>query len=59
MSLGNLTDRNAVHLTIDEYDRTGRVTFPNKHGFEGACEFYLAHDGKTYDSRQHRDQRLG
>jgi hypothetical protein len=51
MTLGSLTDRNAVLAAIQEYDELGADTFLNKYGFGRAKSYRLIHNGRSYDSK--------
>ena len=51
MSLGDLTDRQVVESTIEEFDRIGRDAFLAKYGFGPARSYFLLHRGFRYDSK--------
>ena len=51
MTLSRLTSSAAVRAALDEFDRTGRATFLQKHEFRPARDYYLVADGKRYDSK--------
>ena len=51
MSLADLTSRAAVLAAIAEYDLLRQETFLRKYGFGHAQRYFLAHDGKHYDSK--------
>jgi hypothetical protein len=66
MGLAELTDRGAVESAMAEFDRIGRSAFLEKYGFGEARSYFLAHDGKLYDSKAivgaahgHQFPRLG
>jgi hypothetical protein len=50
MSLRDITAA-SVEDAINEFDRLGRAAFLEKYGFRRAREFYLAHEGREYDSK--------
>lgn len=50
MSLRDITTA-SVKDAIDEFDQLGRTAFLEKYGFGRAREFYLAHEGREYDSK--------
>jgi hypothetical protein len=50
MSLRGITSA-SVKDAISEFDRLGRAAFLKKYGFGRAREFYLAHEGRMYDSK--------
>lgn len=50
MPRGELT-REAVLKAIEEFDSLGRDSFLDRYGFNGAREYFLVHQGKTYDSK--------
>lgn len=47
----DLTDRSAVHRTLDEFDRIGRVAFLHKYGFGPARLYLLTTETGRYDSK--------
>jgi Domain of unknown function (DUF3883) len=50
MSLTDITSA-SINDAINEFDRLGRAAFLKKYGFGRAREFYLAHEGRVYDSK--------
>src|SRR5205823_1869092 len=50
MSLRDITTA-SVKDAINKFDRLGRAAFLKKYGFGRAREFYLAHEGREYDSK--------
>src|SRR3546814_18635976 len=50
MPRGDLT-REAVLKAIEEFDVLGRDSFLDRYGFNGARDYFLIHQGKTYDSK--------
>jgi 5-methylcytosine-specific restriction protein A len=50
MALGDITAE-AVNSALDEYDAIGREAFLARYGFGPAKSYFLAHDGKSYDSK--------
>lgn len=51
MTLGDLTDREAVLAAVREYDTLGRDAFLAKYGFGRAKHWMLVLDGRMYDSK--------
>jgi hypothetical protein len=51
MTYRNLTSRIAVLKTIEEFDRLGREAFLRKYGYGEARRYFLAHQGRLYDSK--------
>lgn len=51
MSLGLLTRPEAVHAAMDEYDALGREAFLKKYGYSPARTYFVAREGKLYDSK--------
>jgi hypothetical protein len=50
-NLAALTDPNAIHKAVSEFDEIGRRAFLKKYGFGKADRYYLVLDGKYYDSK--------
>ena len=46
----------AVHSTLDEFDKLGRDAFLARYGFGPARSYFLIHDGKSYDSKATSEQ---
>ncbi|MGQ0589825.1 MAG: HNH endonuclease [Sphingosinicella sp.] len=46
-----VTDRGAVLKAIEECDTRGREAFRDRHGFGKSLEYFVRHNGKTYDSK--------
>jgi 5-methylcytosine-specific restriction protein A len=51
MALADLTDPEAVHKAIAEFDERGREAFLDEYGFHAARDYFLVVDGKRYDSK--------
>jgi len=51
MSEKVVTDRRAVLQAVEEFDRPGRSAFLEKYGFGEAKQYFLAQDGRYYDSK--------
>lgn len=51
MSFSEISDRQAILDSLSEFDRLGRERFLEKYGFGRAKEYYLAFNGKLYDSK--------
>lgn len=51
MGLSDLTDRSAVLAALGEFDRLGRDTFLERHGFGRARNYFINHEGRLYDSK--------
>lgn len=51
MTLGDLTDRDAVLRAVRRYDELGPEQFLSTYGFKPAREYLLQVDGKHYDSK--------
>ncbi|MGD8202278.1 hypothetical protein ACQE98_16685 [Ornithinimicrobium sp. W1679] len=51
MAVTDLNDRKAVLEALDEYDRVGRDTFLERHGFGRARDYFIQHEGRLYDSK--------
>lgn len=51
MALSDITDRSAVLAAMEEFDRVGRDTFLERHGFSTAREYLVLHEGRAYDSK--------
>ena len=51
MALSDLTMRDAVLRAVEEYDHIGQDEFLTKYGFGRAREYFLAYNGKLYDSK--------
>jgi MoxR-like ATPase len=48
---GGLTDPDAVHQAVNEFDEVGREAFLAKYGYGPAREYFLDIDGQHYDSK--------
>jgi MoxR-like ATPase len=48
---GGLTDPDAVHQAVIEFDEVGREAFLAKYGYGPAREYFLDIDGQHYDSK--------
>jgi len=44
-------NREGVLKAIAEYDNLGRAAFLRHYGFNGARDYFLVHDGRSYDSK--------
>ena len=64
----SVTSRDAVLTAVEEFDRIGRDAFLKKYGYRKAVSYFLAHDGRHYDTKaiigaafryQHRLPPLG
>ncbi|PZO40732.1 MAG: hypothetical protein DCE92_01935 [Alphaproteobacteria bacterium] len=51
MSLNLLTDPNAVHAAMDEFDALGSEAFLAKYGYGRARSLFIAREGSLYDSK--------
>ncbi len=51
MSLASLTSAAAVNAAMDEYDELGRDAFLSKYGFSAGRDYFVARDGRLYDSK--------
>ena len=51
MALADLTSRDAVLATIEEFDALGREQFLERYGFGRARDYELVYEGKRYDSK--------
>jgi MoxR-like ATPase len=51
VTLSSLTSREAVLITLREFDELGRDKFLKKYGYGAALEYFLVHDGRRYDSK--------
>lgn len=51
MTLGDLTDRQAVLDAIAEYDRVGRERFLEDYGFGSARGYWVLYNGTAYESK--------
>lgn len=51
MAVTDLNDRRAVLDALNEYDRVGRDTFLERHGFGRARDYFIQHEGRLYDSK--------
>lgn len=51
MALSDLTSRSAVLAAMYEFDRLGRDTFLERHGFGRARDYFVIHEGRSYDSK--------
>lgn len=51
MSLADVTDANAVLAALAEFDRLGRDAFLKKYGFAQARDYFVEHNGRSYDSK--------
>ncbi|MDN7925247.1 HNH endonuclease [Burkholderia vietnamiensis] len=51
MAFADVNDPAAVLAAVREYDRVGRDAFLKKYGFGKARDYFLAVDGKRYDSK--------
>ena len=49
--LGDLSSRSAVLASIEEFDRLGRAEFLRRYGFGQARNYFLAYEGRRYDSK--------
>jgi hypothetical protein len=46
-----VSNRNAVMAAIDEFDTLGRDEFLSKYGFGKSRQYFVAYEGKLYDSK--------
>lgn len=51
MSIGEVSDPNAVRAALAEYDAIGRDAFLEKYGFGRTRSYWLDLDGRRYDSK--------
>lgn len=51
ISILGLTDADAVKKAIAEHDELGAEAFRERYGFGEADDYFLIHDGRTYDSK--------
>ena len=51
MTVGALSDPEAVQKAIDEFDRIGRDAFLQKYGYGSALEWVVVQNGREYDSK--------
>lgn len=51
MSLGDLTERQAVLDALAEFDSMGRESFLSAYGYRPARSYFILHAGKRYDSK--------
>lgn len=51
MGMNDISDPAAIRKAAAEFDELGRAAFLDKYGFGEAREFFLALDGKLYDSK--------
>jgi hypothetical protein len=51
VSIGDLTQPEAVHAAMDEFDAIGRDPFLEKYGYGHAKRYYVRRDGRLYDSK--------
>src|SRR5436309_2030056 len=51
MTLADITDAQAVHRAVEEFDRLGRDRFLENYGFGRAYNYLLVIKGRLYDSK--------
>jgi hypothetical protein len=51
MSLGDITDREAVLRAMSEYRELGRSEFLERYGFGGSRHYVISLDGRRYDAK--------